>query len=103
LTLTSDFHPEARAEFFAAIDWYDERQIGLGERFEAAVAAALDSSLLWPEWAPVWPGWQHEPMVRSRPVPGFPSRVVLLISADELTVIAVAHAKRKPGYWRHRA
>lgn len=42
-------------------------------------------------------------MVRSRPIPGSPYRVVYFVSTDELTISAVAQDKRKPGYWRHRA
>ena len=33
------FHPEAEAEFPAAIDWYEERATGLGADFAAEAAA----------------------------------------------------------------
>ncbi|HET6563233.1 MAG TPA: hypothetical protein VFG72_15270 [Marmoricola sp.] len=56
MTLGIDFHPEARAEFFADVDWYDEREIGMGERFEVAVRAAIDSAVDLPESWAVWPG-----------------------------------------------
>ena len=29
MTFGFDFHPEARAELFADVDWYDEREVGL--------------------------------------------------------------------------
>ncbi|GAB7006444.1 hypothetical protein JCM18899A_39170 [Nocardioides sp. AN3] len=29
MTLGFDFHPEACAEFVAAVDWYDQREVGL--------------------------------------------------------------------------
>jgi hypothetical protein len=32
MTFGFDFHPEARAELFADVDWYDEREAGAGER-----------------------------------------------------------------------
>ena len=41
MTLAFDFHPEARAEFFADVDWYDDREAGVGARFEVAVRQAL--------------------------------------------------------------
>lgn len=41
-------------------------------------------------------------MVRSKGVAGFPYRVVYFVDDDWLTVVAVAHAKRRPGYWRDR-
>ena len=35
------FHPEAEAELNAAIDWYEERQPGLGLDLAAEVQAAI--------------------------------------------------------------
>jgi hypothetical protein len=34
--------------------------------------------------------------------PRFPYSVVYLEDEDEIWVLAVAHAKRRPGYWRGR-
>lgn len=102
MTLGFDFHPEARAEFVADVDWYDEREVGVGERFEVAVRAAIDSAVGSPESWAVWPGLGSEPAVRSKSVSDFPYRVVYFVRDDVLTVVAVAHAKRRPGYWRER-
>jgi hypothetical protein len=55
MTFGFDFHPEARAELFADVDWYDEREAGAGERFEAAVRAAIDAAVESPESCAVWP------------------------------------------------
>lgn len=32
----------------------------------------------------------------------FPYLFVFLVSGEEIQVVAVVHAKRKPGYWRSR-
>ena len=40
--------------------------------------------------------------MRTKSVLGFPYRVVYYEDADELFVVAVAHDKRRPGYWSHR-
>jgi hypothetical protein len=42
-------------------------------------------------------------MLRSRRVAGFPCRLVYLVQPTELVVVALAHGKRLPGYWRERA
>jgi toxin ParE1/3/4 len=102
MTLGFEFHPEARAELFADVDWYDEREFGLGERFETAVRTAIDAAAASPESWAVWPGWEREPLVRSKGVSEFPYRVVYFVVDDVLVVVAVAHAKRRPGYWRER-
>lgn len=103
MTLGFDFHPEARAEFLADVDWYDEREAGVGERFEVAVRAAIEAAVDSPDSWEVWPGWdRHQPLVRSKGVSDFPYRVVYFVRDGQLTIVAVAHAKRRPGYWRER-
>ncbi|WP_109506870.1 type II toxin-antitoxin system RelE/ParE family toxin [Nocardioides speluncae] len=97
-----DFHPEARAEFVADVDWYDEREFGVGARFELAVREAIDAAIDAPKSWPVWPGWDREPVVRSKGVRDFPYRIIYFIDGDLLTVVATAHTKRRPGYWRDR-
>lgn len=99
MTLAFDFHPEARTEFLADVDWYGEREFGVGARFEIAVRdAAVDS----PESWAVWPGWERQPIVRSKVVNGFPYRVVCVVAGQKLAIVVVAHAKRRQGYWRDR-
>ena len=72
MTLGFGFHPEARAEFFADVDWYDERQTGLGERFGSAVRSAVDDAVGAPESWPTWPGWDGEPSSGRGPWPSSP-------------------------------
>ncbi|EFQ84423.1 toxin-antitoxin system, toxin component, RelE family [Aeromicrobium marinum DSM 15272] len=96
------FHPEARAEFFADVEWYDERELGVGARFEIAVREAIDAAVDSPDSWGVWPGWERSPAVRSKRVNGFPYRVVYFVTGEQLAVVAIAYAKRRPGYWRER-
>jgi toxin ParE1/3/4 len=49
MSLGFDFHPEARAEFVADVNWYDARESGVGERFEVAVRNAIDDAVDTPE------------------------------------------------------
>jgi len=102
MSLGFDFHPEARAEFVEDVDWFDDREAGVGERFHVAVRAAIDAAVDSPESWAVWPGWKREPVVRSKGVSDFPYRVVYFVRDDLLIIVAVAHAKRRPGYWRER-
>ena len=44
-----EFHPEAGAEILADIDWFEEREFGLGERFAAAVRASIEDAVESPE------------------------------------------------------
>jgi hypothetical protein len=42
------FHPEAETEFFAAIDWYEDRSRGLGADFAAEIHAAIQRATTMP-------------------------------------------------------
>ena len=102
MNLGITWHPAAEIELGADIDWYDNLEFGLGDRFEAEVLAAADESADTPEAWPVWPGWDREPVVHSKGVGGFPYRLVYFVQGELATIVAVAHAKRRPGYWRDR-
>lgn len=102
MTLGVRYHPEAVAELRAKVAWYEARGTGLGDRFEGAVDDVVDTVLEWPESGAMWPGWDSTPVVRSRRVGGFSFRLVYLVQPAELVVVAVAHDKRLPGYWRER-
>ena len=92
------FHPEARLEYILAIDWYRERSESTPLRFteevEAAVASARESPRRYRAY-----GYGASRVI----VEGFPYSVVFRDTPDEIQVIAVAHAKRRPGYWRTRS
>lgn len=102
VTLGIKWHPEAEAEFDADIDWYEDREVGVGDRFEGRVLSAVDECADTPEVWEVWPDWDREPVVRSKGVGDFPYRVVYFVADDLVNIVAVAHEKRRPGYWRDR-
>lgn len=71
MTLELRFHPEARAELLADVAWYDDPEFGLGGRFGLAVRAAVDAAAQGPDSWAIWPGWDREPVVRSKGVGDF--------------------------------
>ena len=86
-----NFHPEARAEFVADVELYDEREFGVGARFEIAVREAIGAAVDSPDSWGAWPGWEREPTVRSKRVSGFPYRVVYFVAGEQLAIVAIAH------------
>ena len=82
MTHAVTWHPDAGSEFDADIDWYEEREVGLGDQFEAQVLDAVSDSAATPDAWPVWPGWDRQPVVRSKGVADFPYRVVYLLQGD---------------------
>jgi toxin ParE1/3/4 len=91
------FDPDARAEFLAAVEYYEECQPKLGRRFRSAV----EMELVGIEAMPFRYRVLHVPFRRCL-VPKFPYAIIFVIEPDFILVVAVAHAKRKPGYWLER-
>jgi toxin ParE1/3/4 len=92
------FRPEAARELAADVRYYDEKYGGRGQRFAAAVERALTLITEFPLAFPVL----YEPDIRSAKVARFPYRVVYVLIGSNIDVVAVAHAKRRPAYWRDR-
>jgi toxin ParE1/3/4 len=91
------FHPGASRELEAADDWYFSRSFDASIDFLFEVDAAIASIADAPHrWAKYLYGTRRLVMQR------FPFSIVYLDDPDLITIIAIAHAKRKPGYWRER-
>lgn len=92
-----DLHPEAGEEAVAAVAWYAERNPGaaadLLSEIERAFERILENPLAFPS---------HRRGTRRYVMRHFPYAIVYRIAAAGLQVIAVAHAKRRPGYWKER-
>ena len=97
------FAPEASAEFTDAARWYEERHVGLGLAFVAAVDRAVESLLRWPRAGPPVAGLAEELEVRQLPVSRFPYHVAYLVTDEVIHVLAIAHDRRRPVYWSGRA
>jgi len=92
-----EFHPDARDEFVAAAAYYDAAVSGLGDRFLLAVRRATDLLLTHP-----MVGTPRSENARGVRVTGFPYDVVYPVGADAVQVLAIAHQRRRPGFWKDR-
>ena len=90
--------PEAEAEILSATEWYESKRPGLGVEFLAGVDQAFEQILDAPEASPVW-----QPPFRKHLLRRFPYVVFFTASTETIEVVAVAHRRRRPGYWRDRA
>lgn len=50
----------------------------------------------------LFPRVKEDRRMRRVPVARFPYSVVYADGPDHVRIVAFAHAKREPGYWRHR-
>jgi plasmid stabilization system protein ParE len=93
-----EFDPEAIEEARAARAWYGERS----RRAEVAYLAELRQALQRIREAPRrWPRFDHG--TRRVVLHRFPFSVIYRIGmGDKVLILAVAHDKRRPGYWKRR-
>ena len=91
------FHEDAYAEMNEAGQYYEERSFGLGLSFLDAVEEAIEKILQSPA-AYQLVGDE----VRYKLLNRFPYSVLYAIEQDRIRVVAIAHQKRRPGYWRYR-
>jgi plasmid stabilization system protein ParE len=91
-----ELRPEARQDLEDAAAWYEGEKPGLGLRFLDVVDQTLAQILENPEGAAVW---EKEPRLRRCIVPRFPYLVCYEVDGDVVRIVAIAHGRRRPGYW----
>jgi plasmid stabilization system protein ParE len=86
----------AAAEVDEAVEYFDQQRDGLGNRFEQDLLDVVT-------------------FVTERPLAGSPLKgvrkfrlrtfrynVIYVVDTEEIVIVAVAHHRRRPGYWRNR-
>ncbi len=96
-TKNVEFHEEAAREFLAAVDWYLARNELVASRFAQQVTHAVQLIAQAPQR---WPSYSHG--TRRFVLRRFPFLVVYRELATVIQILAVAHAHRRPGYWKSR-
>lgn len=91
------FHSEAEQEFLASLEWYRERSPTAAIDFERVVTNAIKAIASAPQR---WPVYFDE--FRKYTLHQFPFSIVYEELLSEIVVFAVAHARRRPGYWKDR-
>ena len=92
-----EFLDEARFELLLASARYEEEVQGLGSDLLDEVAHAVGRLVTFPRQ-----GSPHLAGTRRLVLRRFPFDVVYLDEPDKLLIVAIAHHKRSPGYWRRR-
>jgi toxin ParE1/3/4 len=96
------FAPQVPDELAEAVLWYEARRSGLGEELLDEIDATLPLVGSRPRSFPRLQdvGASHE--IRRALLARFPYAIVFLVRQEEVRVLAVAHVKRRPGYWLSR-
>lgn len=95
--MTYLFHPEAEAEFFGAIEYYEACEPGLGQKLAAEVTSAILRILDYPFGWPVLEGEVRRCLTHQ-----FPFGILYTVYQEDIFILAVMHLRREPGYWKPR-
>jgi toxin ParE1/3/4 len=87
----------ADLDYLQALEFYEERQPGLGQEFDAELFALFERIKQNPEL------FQKETsVVRKARMPRFKYRIYFTIEGDEIGVVAIYHPSRNPETLRRR-
>lgn len=91
--------PRVENELAQAEDWYEAQRIGLGGRFLDEVNAVFERIAAGPAR---FPRWLDDARYRRAVLSRFPYVVMFTdeSSTRTVTIVAVAHTSRNPGYWK---
>ena len=90
----------ARHELQGAVRRYEESRPGLGEEFLGEVRKLLERIV---SEASTFPKWRDDrPYRKAVMAHRFPFVIFFEDRQEEVRVLAIAHGKRRPGYWLRR-
>lgn len=92
-----DIHEDADRELNDAADYYDSESPGLGMLFLDLVDAGYQRILEKPHSAT-----EVDSGIRRLVLAKFPFNLIYEIDGDVILILAVAHQRRRPHYWRER-
>jgi toxin ParE1/3/4 len=92
-----DFHPAALREVEHAQEWYEERSLLAASAFLLELSNAVQRIRQGPYQYVV-----AEAGTRKILFERFPFTIYYRVKTDTVFVVAVAHQKRRPGYWSSR-
>jgi len=96
-SLPVDVHPEAVAEARAATQWYRQRSTSAAIAFLVELDRAIEKIAENPETWPRYVGSTQRFLMKR-----FPFSVVFRQTSNRIEVVAIAHSRRRPGYWKGR-
>lgn len=95
--MKAEFLTEADDEFREAARYYETEAAGVGVAFIAALHKAVSEILEFPFATPFVRG-----SVRKKVLRHFSYNIFYAVEADTIIIVAVAHQRKRPSYWRAR-
>lgn len=92
------FHPAAETENYETILFYESQSAGLGADYLLEFERVMEFVAATPHRYRI----ERQPNIRSVSLMRFPYKVIYRQLEDCVQVLAVAHKRRRPGYWAGR-
>lgn len=92
-----DVHVDAEAELDAAVSFYESVTPGLGKAFVADAENAITLLKNYPD-----AGLNLGRKLRKLRLSRFPFSLIYQHEVQRILILAVAHHRRRPGYWKSR-
>lgn len=100
--MSFSLHPEVDREMEQAAIWYDRRYSALGSDFLAELRDAFRKIQTTPQLFSPAEDAPSGKEIRALVLRRFPFRVVYYLSGNDIIIVAVAHLRKRPGYWHKR-
>jgi plasmid stabilization system protein ParE len=94
---TLSFHPSAESEVLGSFLWYTKRAPDAADAFQDEIEQSGRLILRNPS---AWPPYLHG--TQKYVLKHFPFTIVFRATKNQIEIIAVAHHRRRPGYWAER-
>lgn len=94
----ASFNPLALEELREAVAYYEGQGVGLGASLLEEVEKTVDLLQSHPE-----SGQQTGRGIRRRVLNRFPYSLMYRLAGGDLRILALAHQRRRPRYWRSRS
>ena len=91
------FFEEAEEEMDVAFRWYENQVVGLGYAFLGFIDDAVAIIKMFPYGCERAQGELRKCLLRR-----FPYSLIYGVDKGNIVIVAVAHSKKKPGYWQKR-
>ncbi|HUS34407.1 MAG TPA: type II toxin-antitoxin system RelE/ParE family toxin [Verrucomicrobiae bacterium] len=96
MSRTTRFARAARIDYRDAVEWYENKQAGLGERFGIAISSAIERIIYEPELFRATSYRMSGHAVRRLIVTRFPFVIYFCATSEEVVIVAIFHSSRDP-------
>ncbi len=95
--MSYSFHPAAQAEHLENVSYYERQHPGLGALYLTDFTFTMDAVCSAPQRYLV-----VDAPIRQARLKRFPFHVLYRFEQDDVLILAIAHYRRKPNYWKER-